>query len=216
MGSGLWAPGVALGTAGARRFWLYWPPDVQPDERLPMLVMLHGCRQNAESFAASTRMNSLARRERFLVLYPEQDRLAHSQGCWNWYGIDNGRAAIEVASILQAIDQVCRRSPVDASKVAVVGLSAGACMAALLAERHPERFKALVMHSGIVPGMAHSGLSALSAMRGQRPVTPRPPPSGASATAWPPLLVIHGDADAVVSPANAETKARYEASRKKP
>jgi poly(hydroxyalkanoate) depolymerase family esterase len=201
-GAGQWTRGVALGAAGARRFRLYRPPGVKPGERLPLLVMLHGCRQDADGFAASTRMNSVARRERFLVLYPEQDRLAHAQGCWNWYGIDNGRAAIEAASIMQAIDHVCRLHPVDGTKVAVAGLSAGASMAALLAERHPDRFKALVMHSGIAPGTAHSGLSALAAMRGQRPTPPRAPRPGAAAGAWPPLLVIHGDADAVVSPAN--------------
>jgi poly(hydroxyalkanoate) depolymerase family esterase len=204
-GAGLWMPGVALGTAGARWFRLYQPPGIQPGERLPLLVMLHGCRQDAEGLAAATRMNSLARRERFLVLYPEQDRLANAQGCWNWYGIDNGRAAIEVASIMQAIDQVCRLHAVDGAKVAVAGLSAGASMAALLAERHPDRFKALVMHSGIAPGAAHSGLSALAAMRGQRPTPPRAATSGAKAAAWPSLLAIHGDADTVVSPANSRS-----------
>jgi poly(hydroxyalkanoate) depolymerase family esterase len=207
-GAGLWTPGVALGTAGARRFRLYRPPGIQAGERLPLLVMLHGCGQDAEGFAALTRMNSLAARERFLVLYPEQDRMAHGQGCWNWYGIDNGRAAIEMASIMQALDQVCRLHPVDVTRVAIAGLSAGACMAALLAERHPERFKALVMHSGIAPGAAHSGLSALGAMRGQRPTPPRATTPGASATAWPPLLVIHGDADTVVSPANGAAAAQ--------
>jgi poly(hydroxyalkanoate) depolymerase family esterase len=164
--------------------------------------MLHGCRQDADGLAAATRMNSLARRERFLVLYPEQDRLANAQGCWNWYGIDNGRAAVEVASIMQAIDHVCRLHPVDGTKVAVAGLSAGASMAALLAQRHPDRFQALVMHSGIAPGAAHSGLSALAAMRGRRPLPPRAATVGEMAAAWPPLLVIHGDADTVVSPAN--------------
>jgi poly(hydroxyalkanoate) depolymerase family esterase len=207
-GAGLWAPGVALGPAAARRFRLYQPPGIKSGERLPLLVMLHGCRQDADGLAVATRMNGLARRERFLVLYPEQDRLANLQGCWNWYGIDNGRAAVEVASIMQAIDQVCRLQPVDGSKLAVAGLSAGASMAALLAERHPDRFKALVMHSGIAPGAAHSGPSALAAMRGQRPTPPRAATSGAMATARPPLLLIHGDADTVVSPANSRSAAQ--------
>jgi poly(hydroxyalkanoate) depolymerase family esterase len=164
--------------------------------------MRHGCRQDADGLAGATRMNGLARRERFPVFYPQQDRLANAQVCWNWYGIDNDRAALEVRPIMQAIDHVCQLHPVDCTKVAVAGLSAGASRAALLAERHPDRFKALVMHSGSAPGAAHSGLSALAAMRGQRPTPPRATTPCALAATWPPLLVLHGDTDTVVSPAN--------------
>lgn len=202
--AGAWIPGVAIGAAGARRFRLYRPAGIQPGERLPLMVMLHGCSQDAESFAASTRMNRVAQRERFWVLYPEQDRLANAQGCWNWFDTDSGRAYGEVALIMKAIDQVCLLHPVDRQRVAVAGLSAGASMAALLVTRHPDRFKALVMHSGIPPGTAHSTLSALSAMHGQRPTLPRVASEGAMATEWPPLLVVHGSADAVVSPRNGQ------------
>ena len=201
-GAGAWIPGVALGATGARRFRLYRPPGVAAGEHLPLVVMLHGCGQDANSFAASTRMNRVAMRERFLVLYPEQDRLANAQACWNWFDTDNGRAYNEAALIMKAIDQVCLLYPVDRQRVAVVGLSAGASMAALLASRHPERFKAVVMHSGIPPGTAHSGLSALGAMHGHRATAPLAATPGGSAALWPPLLVIHGDLDAVVSPHN--------------
>ena len=80
-GAGAWIPGVAMGAAGARRFRLYRPPDIKFSERLPLMVMLHGCGQDANTFAASTRMNRVAMRERFLVLYPEQNRLANGNGC---------------------------------------------------------------------------------------------------------------------------------------
>lgn len=207
-GAGTWIPGVAIGATGARRFRLYRPPGVKAGERLPLMVMLHGCGQDANGFAASTRMNGVALRERFLVLYPEQDRLANAQGCWNWFDTDSGRALGEASLILKAIDQVCLLHPVDRSRVAVAGLSAGASLAALLVTRHPERFSALIMHSGIPPGTAHSTLTALSAMHGRRPTLPLAASAGALATAWPPLLVIHGDADAVVSLHNGEAAAR--------
>jgi len=148
-GAGAWIAGIALGATGARRFRLYRPPDLQFGERLPLMVMLHGCAQDANSFAASTRMNRIAQRERFLVLYPEQERLANAQGCWNWFDTASGRAQGEVALIMRAIDQVCLLYPVDRARVAVAGLSAGASMAALLVARHPERFKAVAMHSGM-------------------------------------------------------------------
>ncbi|WP_088286454.1 PHB depolymerase family esterase [Ideonella sp. A 288] len=207
-GAGTWIPGVALGAMGARRFRLYRPPGVAPGERLPLMVMLHGCGQDANSFAASTRMNRVAMRERFLVLYPEQDRLANGQGCWNWFDTGSGRAFAEAALIMKAIDQVCLLHPVDRTQVAVAGLSAGASMAALLVTRHPGRFKAVVMHSGIPPGTAHSAMSALGAMHGHRATKPLAATPGAMQAHWPPLLVIHGDADHVVSPHNGQAAAQ--------
>ena len=91
-GDGDWIAGVALGVGGARRYSLFRSAGVEAGERLPLLVMLHGCGQDAKGFAASTRMNRVAARERFMVLYPEQDRLANAQGCWNWFDTSGGRA----------------------------------------------------------------------------------------------------------------------------
>ena len=207
-GDGDWLAGVVVGAAGARRYRLYRPPHVRFGERLPLVVMLHGCGQDAKGFAASTRMNRIAARERFLVLYPEQDRLANAQGCWNWFDTKSGRAQGEAALILGAIDQVCVLYAADRTRVAVAGLSAGASMAALLVTRHPERFKAVAMHSGIPPGTAHSTISALGAMHGRRaPGSLRVTPSTMAAS-WPPLLVIHGGGDRVVSAKNGHAAAQ--------
>jgi poly(hydroxyalkanoate) depolymerase family esterase len=209
---GAWILGLALGATGARQFRLYQPPGIEPGEQLPLMVMLHGCGQNANTFAASTRMNRVAQRERFLVLYPEQDRMANAQGCWGWFATASGRAYGEAESIMKAIDQVCLLHPVDHHRIAVAGMSAGASMAALLVTRHPGRFKALVMHSGIPPGTAHSGLSALHAMHGYRPTLPliatTPLAMAFNTFNWPALLVIHGDADDVVSPHNGRAAAQ--------
>ncbi|MEQ1683994.1 MAG: PHB depolymerase family esterase [Burkholderiaceae bacterium] len=206
--SGTWLSGMAVGPVGTRRYWLYRPPGVSRGERLPLMVMLHGCGQDAKAFAASTRMNSVAARERFWVLYPEQDRLANAHGCWNWFDTRSGRAQGEAALIVNAIDQVCLLHPVDRERVAVAGLSAGASMAALLATRYPERFKAVVMHSGVPPGTADSTLSALGAMHGRRGTKPLATSIAIPATIWPPLLVIHGAADRVVSASNAQSAAQ--------
>src|SRR4051812_26751017 len=143
-------------------------------------------------------MNAVAARERFLVLYPEQDRAANAQGCWNWFDTSSGRAHGEAASILSAIDQVCVLYSADHDRIAVAGLSAGASMAALLALRQPQRFKAVIMHSGVPPGTAHSTLSAVSAMHGGRNTRPLPTKPAATGAGLPPLLVIHGCEDTVV------------------
>jgi len=202
--AGDWLSGLVLGPAGARGFKLYRPPGMLFGERLPLLLMLHGCGQNANSFAQSTRMNGVAARERFMVLYPEQDRLSNPQGCWNWFDTDSGRAFGEAALLMQAVDQACLLYAADRCRVAVAGLSSGASMAALLVTRHPHRFKAVVMHSGVAPGTAHSGLSALGAMHGHRVTLPLP----ASCQAWPPLLVIQGGVDQVVVARNGQAAAQ--------
>lgn len=211
-GAGDWITGQAIGPAGLRRFFLFRPAGVRNDERLPLLVMLHGCGQTAAAFARSTRMNRLAARERFLVLYPEQDRAAHPQGCWNWYDTRNYRADAEAATLMAAIDQVCLLYPVDREAVAVAGLSAGASMAALLAVSYPQRFRAVAMHSGVAPGSARSAASALAAMHGRHlPAAAVEAAQGEvqpdAAGNRPPLLVIHGRADGVVAPRNAQAAA---------
>lgn len=206
------ATGLSHGmTVGAMRYRLYKPPGVLRSERLPILVMLHGCGQDPEALAASSRMNQIAARGRFLVLYPMQDRFANLQGCWNWFDTRAGRAQREADALGAMIDLVCQTQPVDPARVALAGLSAGASMAALLAVRQPHRFRAVVMHSGIAPGLAHSSATALAAMRGRRSATPL----GALAPGQhlPALLVIQGSADPIVAPGNGAEAARLWAVR---
>lgn len=200
--TGDWITGQAIGPAGLLRFRLFRPADVRGSEHLPLLVMLHGCGQNAAAFARSTRMDRLASRERFLVLYPEQDLAANPQGCWNWYDTRSHRAEAEAATLIAAIDQACLLYPVDRGAVAVAGLSAGASMAALLAVHWPERFCAVAMHAGVAPGAAHSAAGVLAAMRGRSL-----PPTAVERGNRPPLLVIHGSEDHVVSVRNAHAAA---------
>lgn len=194
--TGDWSAGLVFGPAGVRHYRLYLPPRLPAKAPpWPLLVMLHGCHQDAEGFAALTRMNRLAAKQGFAVLYPEQDRLANPQGCWNWYSSHSHLADAEAATLLLALDHVLRAHPLDASRVAVAGLSAGASMAALLAARAPDRFVAVAMHSGMLPGRADSPLSVLRAMSGHG--APDTPEDGAGRR--PPLLVVHGTFDGVVS-----------------
>ena len=191
---------LSTGMAGGLQYRLFVPADLQRGEPLPLLVMLHGCGQDAQSLAASTRMNLVAARERFLVLYPEQSRLSNLQGCWNWFRTHTGLAQAEADAVLLAVEQVCRTQAVDPDRMALAGLSAGAGLAALVATRHPQRFRAIAMHSGIAPGLAHSTASALGAMRGLG--TAQPLVACTEGDHLPALLVIQGQADTIVAPAN--------------
>ena len=198
--------GMAVGPKGVRRYHLYKPPQTRATTKRALLVMLHGCAQDATGFAASTRMNRLAASAGFMVVYPEQDRLANLQGCWNWFDIRSGRALAEAASIVAVVDQVCAAHPVDMHKIVVAGLSAGASMAALLALGYPQRFAAVAMHSGVGPGLAKSSATALAVMRGR--IAAGTAALVATASTLPALLVIQGNRDPVVSPVNGALAAR--------
>lgn len=201
-----WRAGAAASPAGVRRYQLFTPPSGVPTQGFPLMVMLHGCGQDGCGMAASTRMNQLATTANFMVLYPEQDRLANVHACWNWFDTRAGRAQREVVSILSTIEQVCAAHAVDANHIVIAGMSAGASMAILTALHQPERFLAVAMHSGVGPGMAHSTGTALAAMRGRIPkgVTRL----AATKSMLPPLLVIQGMGDATVSPSNGFTAAQ--------
>lgn len=201
-----WRSGMALGPKGLRRYRLYKPPQVRAASKCALVVMLHGCAQDADSFAASTRMNRLAATAGFMVVYPEQDRLANLQACWNWFDTRSGRALAEAASIVAVIDQVCAAHPVEPRRIVVAGLSAGASMAALLALTYPQRFAAVAMHSGVGPGLAKSSATALAAMRGRFPADGTT--LVAAPSTLPALLVIQGNRDPVVSPVNGGLAAR--------
>ncbi len=199
---GDWLPGLAVGPAGVRRFHLYRPASLGvPAAPVPLVVMLHGCTQNARGFAVSTRMHKLAERHGFFVLFPDQDTLAHPQGCWRWFDRRAGHAQTEAQTLVLMIDQVRLRHPIDPARIVVAGLSAGAGMAALMALREPARFAAVVMHSGVAPGSAQSAATALQSMHGRGHVKLE------AALPLPPLLVLHGSEDGIVAPANGRAAA---------
>lgn len=201
---------AVLGSARARRMggWLFLPEmhaDAPPDS-LPLVVMLHGCGQTAPEFAAGTRMNQAAAREGFAVLYPQQSLSAHPQRCWPWYRRVVQEGGDELALIAAMVERTCVRSRLDSHRVYVAGLSAGAALAHALALRRPDLFAAVALHSGPVYGVADSRMSAFTVMQqGTRdPVTPiarlQREQGGAHAM---PSLIIQGEQDQVVRPANA-------------
>jgi poly(hydroxyalkanoate) depolymerase family esterase len=185
---------------GTRPYKLFVPAAQAAGPR-PLVVMLHGCTQSPDDFAAGTRMNDLAMKQGFLVLYPGQIRKANPNKCWNWFKPeDQARETGEPALLAAMTRDVMARYDVDPRRVYIAGMSAGGAMAALLADTHPELYAAVGIHSGLPVGAAHDVPSAMAAMKGAAASARRVAPSGAAV----PTIVFHGDRDTVVHPRNGE------------
>lgn len=180
------------GPAGARDYRLYLP-STHAQGVAGLIVMLHGCTQSPEDFAAGTGMNAEAERHGFAVAWPEQTRAQNASLCWNWFRPqDQGRSG--EAAILQGLAAAVA-AELSAPRVFVAGLSAGGAMAAILGQAYPETFAAVGVHSGLAPGSARDVISAFATMRGDAA------PSGRAVGA--PVIVFQGTADRTVAPVNA-------------
>lgn len=181
----------------ARAYRLFTPPQAAAGTPLPLVVMLHGCTQDADDFARGTGMNDLACEQGFHVLYPEQSRQANPQGCWNWFKpSQQQRGRGEVATLAAMIREATDLRAIDASRIYVAGLSAGGAMATAFAAAYPDRIAAVGVHSGLAAGAARDLPSALGAMKGQ---------AGAPAqVVRTPTIVFHGDADTTVHASNGD------------
>jgi poly(hydroxyalkanoate) depolymerase family esterase len=189
--------------AGARGYKLYIPGGYR-GEPLPMVVMLHGCKQTPDDFAAGTRMNALAEEAGCLVLYPAQSRGANGSRCWNWFKrADQQPGEGEPAIIAGMTEELARRHGIDRRRVFVAGLSAGGAMAAVMGRTYPTLYAGISVHSGIAYAIAHDLPSALAAMRGGGGRAAGTA-ARAAATSTVPTIVFHGDRDAVVHPSNAD------------
>ncbi|SDO40257.1 alpha/beta hydrolase family esterase [Vreelandella arcis] len=210
---GAFTAGRFSNPVGTRDYKLYLPRGYH-GQPIPLVVMLHGCTQNPDDFAAGTDMNRLAEEQQFCVLYPAQPTTANTSKCWNWFKAeDQQREGGEPAIIAGMTRQVIDTHGLDASQVYVAGLSAGAAMATTLAMTYPDLFVAVGVHSGLPHGVAKSLPDALGAMQGGT----GPLGGAAQRTTWAsevPAIIFHGDRDTTVHPSNADrVAAQYTALR---
>jgi poly(hydroxyalkanoate) depolymerase family esterase len=184
-----------------RRYKLYVPsaPAVGPR---PLIVMLHGCTQDPDDFAAGTAMNALAEERGCLVLYPEQSATANASRCWNWFEASHQERDGGEPSLLAAMTRdVAATWQADPKRVFVAGLSAGGAMAAILGHAYPELYAAVGVHSGLAVGSARDLITGLAAMK-KAPGRTRKPARALARRV--PVIVFHGDQDKIVHPGHGD------------
>jgi poly(hydroxyalkanoate) depolymerase family esterase len=209
--SGIAAPGILTGgQLGSYRYYLYRPAHSISDAPLPLVIVLHGCDQNAADISRGTKFNALADKERFAVLYPQtRPALNNPFGCWVWWDPDNQRRnSGEPKLIVDMVELIKRQVKIDTDRVYVTGLSSGGALSVILASVYPDVFAAAGIHSALEYGAATTSACALSAMR-----SGGPNPEGRGEIAYHssgtrhrvvPVIVFQGTDDSSVRPVNAD------------
>lgn len=220
--TGLAAPGAAedrltplaapFRNPGKLAAYAYVPDGLAPGA--PLVVVLHGCTQNAAGYDHGSGWSRLADRHGFALLVPEQSRANNPNLCFNWYEPgDSRRGRGEAASIAAMVEAMCAAHRLDPARVFVTGLSAGGAMASVMLAAYPELFAAGAIIAGLPFGCASGLAEAFGCMAGQgdaadaelaarvRRASPHEGP-------WPRVSVWHGSADRTVSPDNADTIVR--------
>lgn len=221
--AGSWAQGSVSNTAGARNYKLWIPERYDNRTPLPLVLMLHGCTQTPEGFAAGTRMNEIADANKFLVAYPEQPASANPYKCWNWFDpAHQSRDAGEPSLLAAIVSDVRATHKVDELRVYAAGVSAGGAMASIMAAAYPEIFSAIAVCSGLEYKAASNvaealattkhggrdpnqqGTQAYQAILAAHKEDGQNAPTSRARHRFIRVIVFQGALDAAVSPVNAD------------
>jgi poly(hydroxyalkanoate) depolymerase family esterase len=214
MAGARWITGVARAAGGTRNFKLWVPASLEKSQSQALVLALHGCTQDAEEMAEISGMNEVAEANRFLVVYPEQSRLANLMKCWNWFHPKHQvRDAGEPSILAAVVGQVCSTHNVDRDRVYVIGVSAGGAMASILAAAYPDLFAAVAVFAGAEFKAATSVSEGLAAMekggpdplrQGQLAFEAMRDGLACRQRRRMPVIVFHGTADTRVNPISAD------------
>ncbi len=177
----------------------------------PLVVVLHGCTQDAAVYDQGSGWSKLADRHGFALLFPEQQRANNPMLCFNWFQDgDTRRGEGEAASIANMVAAMRAVHPIDGQRIYVTGLSAGGAMASVMLATYPELFAAGAIIAGIAYGCASGVSQAFDCMGGRastdaRALGAKVRAATRHAGSWPRVQVWQGDADVTVAPGNADS-----------
>jgi polyhydroxybutyrate depolymerase len=165
---------TTLDIDGDKRSVLVLMPALEPGERAPLLVMLHGSGEGPTAWLMRG-ADVLAARERVIVVMPAFGTGPGARHFWSAVGSpqDTITDSPEAAYVAGMILSVVEKFPVDPKRVFVAGFSMGAVLTDRIACQAADKVDAVA----IVAGSAWS-----STCRPSRPVS---------------VLVIHGTSDSI-------------------
>jgi poly(hydroxyalkanoate) depolymerase family esterase len=212
--AGEWVSGTARTSTGSRNYKLWVPSGLAKQKPVPLVMMLHGCTQKPEDLATISGMNEVADRNNFMVVYPEQTTEANPLRCWNWFDPKHQtRESGEPALLAAVVKEVLASNSINAKRIYVAGVSAGAAMAVVMGVTYPDLFNGIGVCAGLEFKAAASVETGLAAMKqgGPDPKQQGLIAFGAIAENLRgkskrrmPVIVFQGDADPYVNPLNAE------------
>lgn len=187
---------------GNLKMFVHQPIGIEKSTKVPLVIALHGCYQNAEQLAEQSGWSDLADHHQFIVIYPEQQLKNNRSRCFNWFRQDDiDSLSGEVASIHFMIQYAIQNYPIDESRIYIYGVSAGGATTAALLVRFPCIFQAGAILAGGPFKSIDKPTEAIKSMRNPIDRTPQEwgERAGIPLECLPQLIVLHGTKDKVVS-----------------
>ena len=175
----------------------------------PLVVVLHGSTQSAESYNVGSGWSTLADRCGMALLFPGQRLTNNLLGSFNWFETDDSkRGGGEPLSIRQMITQVVDDHSVDPSRVFITGMSSGGAMTSVMLATYPEVFAGGAIIAGLPYRSANNMMEAIIRMNGFGSPTDGALDASVREASefkgpWPTISVWHGGRDTTVDRSNA-------------
>ncbi len=189
-----------------QQYLRYVPSTYKAGTEVPLVVALHGCSQTASQFATSTKLNKMAEKYNFIVIYPQQAVTRQVIMCWSFFS-STSRNSTEPKMIVNMVNQVKSQYSIDDDQVFVCGFSAGGAMASTLALCYPDVFAAASVTSGLMYNSCNMMTYAAAMVAGSSnspTSTGRSAYSAAGSKAHViPIITFHGMYDTTVNVVNS-------------
>ena len=203
---------------GALKMFTYLPDTLR--NPAPLVVVMHGCNQNAADYLAQSGWREAADADGFVLILPEQRSVNHPTRCLNFAErLDSIRDSGEALSIRQMVAHAAGLHAVDADRVFVTGLSAGGGMTSVMLATYPDVFAAGAIVAGLPYRCGNSTFTAPAACGVTLSFGPHNPAPNRTAAdwgarvraaappgfagPWPRVSIWQGEADGTVDPPNA-------------